>query len=149
MRDDIARVALSVAHRFAAVPGYDREDLEQEALIAAWQAEESFRPELGSVEARVYVLAHRRLSKLAGRAREKRDALRVASLETCRAPARLDSMTWPLMDAVRAWPLRERRFLIAAACGYSTKEIGESEGLSRQFVNREIQRARTFLRAAA
>lgn len=161
MNEDAAvRAWTPLAYRIAArfyLPGSDRDDVQQEALIGLWKALRDFNGS-GVKAAFLAMAVNRHLAtkvKQAGRDKHRplNEAIRVALDE--------DGETVPIVDLLEGQrseggsaanqlvamrllltPL-ERRAVVGVACGMAYAELGEFRS-----VDNALQRARRKLRAA-
>jgi RNA polymerase sigma factor (sigma-70 family) len=137
------------------LPGADREDVEQEALVALWDAARRHDPERGPFPAFARAVIHNHLK---GRltwanARKRRlvtDALRewdapaVADHDRLEAQAELRTVR----DALPALTELERVSVIGLASGCTYVELCQLAGATPKQVDNAIQSGRRKLRAA-
>lgn len=138
------------------VPGYDQDDLDQEARLVLWKAATTWDPEHGAsfptyawAAVRSHIIGLIEASKA-----QKRRALNdtaASDLETLPHLHQVSDQAEEhddlrrLVDAILALPEFERRCVVAIASGVSYAEIG---GPPKRIDN-AVQRARHKLRAAA
>lgn len=131
--------AMAAASRFR-IPGYDRDDLRQEAALAALSG--LARTYDGSItpDAFCYMAGRRRLISLLRRARTEipLDAVPEPAARPAGEPVGLLSL-----------PSGLARPLVMHLAGFSYSEIAEREGCSRKAVDSRLWRARRALREAA
>ena len=152
-------VAYSISRRFYA-PGMDRQDLEQEALVALWNACRTFDPEKGVpikqwirivVLARmkdVVTAANRQKQRMLNEATPRGEEL-VSLVETCpdlagsaedQAITRM--MVEDILGRVAALSPLQRRALLSVAAGLTYEEIGGD----KKSIDNAVQGARRNLK---
>lgn len=156
--EDAVRSLVSLAYAIADdyyLPGGDRDDLRQEALLAALLAVRSHRPGPNAPPLRAYaaIVVRRRLSS-AIRTATRPSAIALAYSardETLASVARPDGEIEAREDGRRVLTAirdrlnpRERRAILLVAAGYRYDEIGPSKT-----VDNLVQSARRKLRVAA
>lgn len=136
------------------VPGYEREDLEQEALAAILAA--THDPLRGPLRPFARMVARRRIMTLMNVARAAHQAALNESGYTP-ADSYLDAVAQAdatvearelIRDFRRLQPV-EKRVLVLLAAGFSYQEIAARENISRKAVDNHIFDARMTLRRAA
>lgn len=135
------------------VPGYTREDMEQEALLAIIQALPKHRPERGPVTTYARFAARRNIQDLIRVAK----ASRQGALNESRFAPENSYLDAPTLDGqvearerlrnaltvIAGMPALERRAVIGTALGFTYAEIGDG---AKQ-VDNAVQRARRKLAA--
>ena len=142
------------------VPGYDRDDLRQEALIALFSAVETYRPD-GGASFSTYAVscinnrltdAARKASAQGNRPLNESEQLEEEAEEADAAPSPEDMAA--LREELRRALEDMREKLSAFECrvmtlwlqGYSAGEIGQMTGKSPRSVSNALDRARRKLR---
>jgi RNA polymerase sigma factor (sigma-70 family) len=145
------RVARREARRVY-LPGYDRDDVLQEARVALLEA--SYRPCCGLDEGAFATMVVRRrlVSRLRAAHRWKHQILTRAARD--RDPAYEPDLTtrleaFELVRRVARLPRAQRTRLTMVAAGYSYQEIAAAEGVSVKAVDTAVFEARRTLRGMA
>lgn len=158
-----------LAHRYY-LPGADREDVEQEAMVGLVEAVRNHQPGKGPFEPFLFMVVTRHLLTMVTAAnREKHRVLtdsqreivhdeyppltpgeavpdRRADTETLADNRRVVRNIFAHLPRLTDM---ERRCIVGFACGLTYDEVSERTGVHRKGVNNSIQRARVKLRAVA
>ena len=133
------------------IPGADRDDTGQEALVALWEAARAFNPDLGvPFTAFARLVIRRRLRDALRRATQPNHRILTDAVRDHDIPTSLDEIIEAratlraLAAAYRDMSPLEQRSLAAITSGRAARSVG-----STRQVDNAVQRARRKLRAAA
>ena len=145
-------IATAIASRYY-IPGADRQDVEQEALIALWEACRTYDPDRGPFQPFANTVIRRRLTD-AIKAANRQKALALTTSARDRELPHLHQVAdrcetaeeiRRVLEAVTRLSAWERHCVIGTATGLSYAEIGGNP----KRVDNTLYRARRKLRAAA